>query len=146
MEGKEDVLRQHCSDELLERLMGLYRHAEAQGTFQDSTLLFINDVEMLDIMFVENQPVIVVTFSCQQINCMRDKFGNVIEGREDEIQQVNKPQIPAKTSISGLLRLGSTTGTTWRVWIGREDVAAQMAIEGNDDSWFSCVVMKRGLR
>ena len=91
LEGKEDILRQHCTDELLERLMGLYRHSEAQGTFQDSTLLFINDVELLDAMFVEKQPVIVVTFSCQQINCMRDKFGNVVDGKEDEIQQVCRP-------------------------------------------------------
>ena len=91
LEGKEDILRQHCTDELLERLMGLYRHSEAQGTFQDSTLLFINDVELLDAMFVEKQPVIVVTFSCQQINCMRDKFGNVVDGKEDEIQQVCLP-------------------------------------------------------
>lgn len=89
LEGKEEVLKEHCTDELLERLMGLYHHSEMQGAYQDSTLLFIDDVELFDAMFVEKQPVIVATFSCQKINCMRDKFGNIVEGKEDEIQQVN---------------------------------------------------------
>lgn len=66
----------------------MYKHYEVQGSFQDPTLLFVSDVELFDATFVEDQPVIVVTFTCQQINCMRDKFGNVVEGKEDEIQQV----------------------------------------------------------
>jgi len=39
--------------------MGLYKHNEVQGIFQDSMLLFINDVEMMDAMFVDKQPVLV---------------------------------------------------------------------------------------
>ncbi|CAD7701113.1 unnamed protein product [Ostreobium quekettii] len=88
LEGKEAVLRQHCTQEMSERLVGMYRHYEAQGTRQDPTLLFVSDVELFDATYVEQQPVVVVTFSCQQINCLRDKFGNVVDGGEDEIHQV----------------------------------------------------------
>lgn len=88
LEGKEAVLQQHCTEEMTERLIGMYKHYEAQGSRQDPTLLFVSDVELFDATFVENEPIIVVTFSCQQINCLRDKFGNVVDGREDEIHQV----------------------------------------------------------
>eukprot|EP00803_Ostreobium_quekettii_P009333 evm.model.scf_282EXC.7 EVM.evm.TU.scf_282EXC.7 scf_282EXC:68677-72165(-) len=88
LEGNEPVLKQHCTQEMTERLIGMFKHYEAQGSRQDPTLLFVSDVELFDATYVEQQPIIVVTFSCQQINCLRDKFGNVVDGREDEIHQV----------------------------------------------------------
>lgn len=42
----------------------------------------------MDIKFVEGDPVIIVTFSCQQIDCARDKFGNVVEGHATAVQRV----------------------------------------------------------
>ena len=48
--------------------------------FADTTLLDVGEVELADLKFLENDPVIVVQFNCQQINCTRDKFGNVVEG------------------------------------------------------------------
>lgn len=30
----------------------------------------------------------VVQFTCQQINCTRDAFGNVVDGRPDEVHRV----------------------------------------------------------
>lgn len=82
------MLEEHCTSEMSERLIGMYNHYAEQGTFQDPTLLFVSDVELFDATFVDNQPVLLVTFTCQQINCVRDRFSNVIEGKEDEIQQV----------------------------------------------------------
>ena len=38
-----------------------------QGMFSDSTLLDISDVELADIKFLEDDPVIVVQFNCQQV-------------------------------------------------------------------------------
>ena len=38
---------------------------------------------------LENEPLVVLTFSCQQINCVRDKSGAVVEGAEDDIQSVH---------------------------------------------------------
>ena len=37
-------------------------------------------MELADVKFLEDDPVIVVQFNCQQINCVRDKFGNVVDG------------------------------------------------------------------
>jgi len=59
-----------------------------QGLTTDSTILDVGDVELVDLKFVEGDPVVVVQFTCQQINCSRDKFGNVVEGGPQDVQRV----------------------------------------------------------
>ena len=54
----------------------------------DPTILDVSDVELVDLKFVENNPVVVVQFNCQQINCSRDRFGNVVEGGPQQVQRV----------------------------------------------------------
>ncbi len=54
----------------------------------DSTILDVGDVELVDLKFVEGDPVVVVQFTCQQINCSRDRFGNVVEGGPQDVQRV----------------------------------------------------------
>jgi uncharacterized membrane protein len=39
----------------------------SQGMFSDPTLLDISDVELADIKFLEEDPVVVVQFNCQQV-------------------------------------------------------------------------------
>ena len=43
----------------------------------------MSEVELADVKFLEDDPVIVVQFNCQQINCVRDKFGNVVDGAQN---------------------------------------------------------------
>ena len=38
---------------------------------------------------LDNAPMIVLQFSCQQINCVRNKDGEIVEGAEDDIQSVH---------------------------------------------------------
>ncbi len=45
----------------------------AQGVFRDPTILDVSDVELVDLKFLEEDPVVVVQFTCQQLNCARDK-------------------------------------------------------------------------
>lgn len=59
-----------------------------QGLSADPTILDTSEVELVDVKFLEEDPVIVVQFTCQQINCSRDKFGNIVEGRPDDVQRV----------------------------------------------------------
>ena len=59
-----------------------------QGIVTDSTILDVSDVELVDLKFVEGSPVVVVQFTCQQINCARDKFGNVVDGGPQDVQRV----------------------------------------------------------
>ena len=58
-----------------------------QGLVPDPTLLDTSEVELVDLKFLEEEPIVVAQFTCQQINCTRDAFGNVVDGQPDEVQR-----------------------------------------------------------
>lgn len=62
-------------------------HEGVQGLYSDLNILDVSEVELVDLKFVDGHPILVVQFTCQQINCQRDKFGNVVEGGPDQVQR-----------------------------------------------------------
>lgn len=89
LKGDEAVLSQHCTPGCVQRLSGIIQ-AEwvAEGKSPDTNLLDISDMELHDLQMFEDNPVVVVKFSCQQIRCFRDKFDNVVEGSPDDVHRV----------------------------------------------------------
>ena len=59
-----------------------------QDRYADTNMLDISDVELHDLQLFEDDPVVVVRFNAQQINCFRDKFDNVVEGSPDDVHRV----------------------------------------------------------
>jgi import inner membrane translocase subunit TIM44 len=59
-----------------------------QGLYEDPTILFTGEPELVELKMVEEQPLVVVQFACQQLKCTRDKFGNVMDGSPNSIQKV----------------------------------------------------------
>ena len=45
-------------------------------------------MELVDLKFLESQPVVLVQFTVQQLNCVRDVHGNVVEGDANSVQRV----------------------------------------------------------
>lgn len=88
LESNEDIIREHCSPEMIERLTGIMRAQKQQGLVPDPTLLDTSEVELVDLKFLDEEPIVVVQFTCQQINCTRDSFGNVVDGQADEVHRV----------------------------------------------------------
>jgi mitochondrial import inner membrane translocase subunit TIM44 len=88
LEGAQDVLKSYCSASMLERLVGIHRVTVAEGHITDPTILEYSDVDMVDLKMLDDDPVIILHFSCQQINCVRDKFGNVVSGSPDDVNRV----------------------------------------------------------
>jgi hypothetical protein len=43
----------------------------AQGLFSDSTILDMSEVELVDLKFLDDDPIIVAQFNCQQVTCWR---------------------------------------------------------------------------
>ena len=86
--GDEEVIKEHCSPEMIERLTGIMKAQTAAGLVPDPTLLDISEVELVDVKVVDDDPIIVTQFTCQQINCTRDLHGNVVEGAPDEVHRV----------------------------------------------------------
>ena len=88
LRGEEDVVRAHCAPEMEERLVGIMRAQAAAGLVPDPTLLDTSEVELVDLKTLDDSPVVVAQFTCQQINCTRDAHGNVVEGGVDEVHRV----------------------------------------------------------
>lgn len=86
--GDEEVIKEHCSPEMIERLIGIMKAQTAAGLIPDPTLLDVSEVELVDVKVVDDDPIIVTQFTCQQINCTRDLHGNVVEGAPDEVHRV----------------------------------------------------------
>ncbi|KAL6759495.1 hypothetical protein V8C86DRAFT_2573456 [Haematococcus lacustris] len=82
------VLDLHCGPELLERFRGIFTHFTSQGQFDDPTILFVGDVEVVEVRQMDDDPFIITQFHCQQLKCTRDKFGNVTDGSTNSIQRV----------------------------------------------------------
>ena len=53
----------------------------------DPTILDYSDVELADLKFLDDNPIVVTRFTVQQIDCARDKYGNVVEGSPDTVQK-----------------------------------------------------------
>lgn len=90
LKGDVDALKEtNISKEMLERLSGQMNLWKHEGQFVDPRILDLSEVELMEVRMMENEPLVVLTFSCQQINCVRDKSGAIVEGGEDDIQSVH---------------------------------------------------------
>lgn len=74
---------------MVERLGGIIAAQKSAGLIPDPTLLDTSDVELVEVKMLDGEePTIVVSFTCQQINCTRDVHGNVVEGAPDDVHRV----------------------------------------------------------
>lgn len=88
LNGDETVIKEYCSAEMIERLTGIIKAQKEAGLVPDPTLLDTSDVELVDLKMLDDSPIVVVQFTCQQINCTRDTHGNVVEGGPEDVQRV----------------------------------------------------------
>lgn len=88
LEGNRDGLKKLCTEEAYAMLNASIRERETEGIVMDTNILDVSDVELTAGKLLEDSPVLIVSFSTQQINCLRDKGGNIVEGREDDIRAV----------------------------------------------------------
>ncbi|QDZ22719.1 subunit TIM44 of mitochondrial import inner membrane translocase [Chloropicon primus] len=89
LKGDMDVLKEHCSKEVCERVEAQQKFLKQEGAIMDSRILDIKEVHLFDVKSFENSPLVIIRFALQQIKCVRDKYGNILEGAADEIQAVD---------------------------------------------------------
>lgn len=58
---------------------GSDRARRASDLYLDSRVLNTYEVEMIAMDMVDNDPAMVVDVRVQRVNCVRDKFGNVVQ-------------------------------------------------------------------
>jgi len=63
-----------------------YKERESQGHYWDSRVLHINHVMYHEATVFEETPLIVISFVCQHVHCIRDRAGTIVEGSEGQIK------------------------------------------------------------
>ena len=90
LKGDMEALQQtNTSKEMLERMGGQMRVWQSEQQFVDPRILHLSELELVEVRMMEGEPLVVLQFSCQQINCVRNKRGEIVDGAEDDIQAVH---------------------------------------------------------
>lgn len=85
----ESLAATNVSKEMLERMGGQMKLWQHEGQFVDPRVLHLSDLELVEVRMMEGEPLVVLQFSCQQINCVRNELGEIVDGAEDDIQAVH---------------------------------------------------------
>lgn len=88
LSGDRPTLEAGCTEGAYAMLNASIRERVTEGIVMDTNILDVSEVELTAGRVLEDSPVLIVTFNTQQINCLRDKGGNIVEGREDDIRAV----------------------------------------------------------
>lgn len=86
--GDLDILRDWCHDAPYNLFAVPIKEALSKGYRIDSKILDIDNVDLVMGKVMDQGPVLIITFQSQQIMCVRDKSGAIIEGDSEKIMRV----------------------------------------------------------
>lgn len=87
--GDLEVLKDWCFESTYNIIATPISQAKKLGFYLDSKILDIEGVDLAMGKVMEQGPVLVVTFQSQQIMCVRDSKGAVVEGDPEKVMRVN---------------------------------------------------------
>ena len=86
LEGKNDNLRHLCSDGAYAAIYAAIKNRTVLDMYPHSELLDLRDLELKAAKVMDKgSPIFVYTCQAQQINCARNKAGEIVEGEEDSV-------------------------------------------------------------
>jgi import inner membrane translocase subunit TIM44 len=88
LKGDLPALRETCTEAAYASLHSNVQARIAQQWFMDRRILDLSSVELVGMRLVNEEPTAVVQFQTQQVNCVRDAGGRIVEGAEDDIRAV----------------------------------------------------------
>jgi len=86
--GDLEILEDWCYEAPYNILATPIRQAREMGYIISSRVLDIDNLDLAMGKMMEQGPVLVITFNSQQILCVKDKTGKVIEGSDDKVMRV----------------------------------------------------------
>jgi import inner membrane translocase subunit TIM44 len=91
LEGDEDALQKHCGDAAFAAVNASIKARRQQKFTLDTGILAgPNELELKGAKLMENgPPCFIWTFNTQQVNCLRDSSGEIVEGDVDDIRTVH---------------------------------------------------------
>merc|ERR1719348_1773085 len=85
--GDLEILEDWCYEAPFNVLAQPLRQAAQLGYTLDSCVLDIDNLDLAMGKMMEQGPVLVITFTSQQILCVRDRAGKVVEGDPDKVMR-----------------------------------------------------------
>merc|ERR1712166_1426448 len=77
-----------CQGQAYSSIFASFQERKAMGVTFDSRIIRISEIEISGARVLEKGPTLVVTFNVQQIHCIKDKAGAVVDGADDDIRRV----------------------------------------------------------
>nr|CAD7594777.1 unnamed protein product [Timema genevievae] len=87
--GDLDILRDWCHEGPYNIFATPIRKARAIGYRFDSKVLDVDNVDLAMGKVMDQGPVLIISFTSQQIVCLRDAKNNVVEGDPEKVLRVN---------------------------------------------------------
>lgn len=88
LEGNQDVLTCMTEGQALNFVQQHLKQRITQGHFVDTQILDVDHVDVQAIIVIDHEPLIKLSFVVQQINCVKNKKGEIVEGYESDVKQV----------------------------------------------------------
>merc|ERR1719464_1251761 len=91
LEGNQEALEKHCGDAAYAAVNASIKARKQQRLTLDTSILAgPKDIELKGAKLMEKgSPCFIWTFNAQQVNCLRDHQGNIVEGAVDDIRTVH---------------------------------------------------------
>jgi len=86
--GDLEILEDWCYEAPFNILATPIRQAKQMGYVISSRILDIDNLDLAMGKMMEQGPVLVITFNSQQILCVKDRAGKVIEGSDSKVMRV----------------------------------------------------------
>eukprot|EP00795_Rhopilema_esculentum_P006312 gene6312-11739_t len=87
--GDVEILKDWCHEGAFNILSEQIKHNKSIGKVIDSKILDIRDLDLAVAKIMEQGPVLIMTFVAQQTMVVKDTRGNIIEGNEDNIENIH---------------------------------------------------------
>ena len=86
--GDLEILEDWCYEAPFNILATPIRQAKQMGYFFDSMILDIEDIDLIMGKMQDQGPILAISFTAQQILCLRDSQGNVKEGDPEKVMRL----------------------------------------------------------
>jgi mitochondrial import inner membrane translocase subunit TIM44 len=88
LRGDAVKLKTWCNDRTQAMMGAVIKERKAAGLVADPSVLDIEGVTVVDAKCQDKQPpIIIVQFAAQQIHCIRNREGEIVDGADDLIEQ-----------------------------------------------------------
>lgn len=86
--GELEILQDWCHEAPYNILSGPIKQARGMGYKFDSKILDIDNVDLVMGKVLDQGPVLIISFTSQQIMCVKDGQNNVVEGDPNKVLRV----------------------------------------------------------